>query len=412
MGQLFRREVFEQRQQRLSGTVTLIQPPLFKLLTFLILAMTIVALVFLSMGNYTRKETVVGVLQPDLGIIKLSAPQNGIIAEVLVKEGQAVEKDQPILRIRSEKHGVKGFEVNQSLINQYQWQLAQLNQQQLNLNQQHQLQLKALQDEKTSLLKQQNQLQQQNTIFTKRLALNQQIVEQIDQLAGTGYISELDLKRQQDSIMAIDQQASTVKSQILANKLNIEQVNGQLAQLPLEQQQALNQVQQQIQQVQSQLGGIKQQQISELRAPTAGIVTGLLAITGKAVATQQNLLSILPQNSVMQAILYVPTSAFGFIDQGKNTQLRYHAFPYQRFGIQQGVISRISNNVILPEEADIPGMISAPSYRIVVDLAAQNIKAYGRDMPLRSGMKLDADIIIEKRSLLRWLFDPIFSLRG
>ena len=66
----------------------------------------------------------------------------------------------------------------------------------------------------------------------------------------------------------------------------------------------------------------------------------------------------------------------------------------------------------MPEEADIPGIIASPSYRIVVDLDAQSIKAYGRDMPLRSGMKLDADIIIEKRSLLRWLFDPIFSLRG
>lgn len=276
MGQLFRREVFEQRQQRLSGTVTLIQPPLFKLLTFLILAMTVVALIFLSLGSYTRKEKVVGVLQPDLGVIKLSAPQNGIIAEVLVTEGQAVEKDQPILRIRSEKHGIEGFELNQSLINQYQWQLTQLNQQQFNLSQQHQLQIKALQDEKASLIKQQQQLTQQSKTFTERLALNQQIVEQIDQLAGTGYISEIDLKRQQDSMMSLEQQASSVKSQILTNQLQIEQVSGQLAQLPLEQQQATNQVSQQIQQVQGQLDGIKQQQISELRAPTAGVITGLL----------------------------------------------------------------------------------------------------------------------------------------
>lgn len=412
MGQLFRREVFQHRQHRLSGNVILIQPPLFKALTLLILTMTIAALVFLSIGSYTRKETVVGILQPNLGVIKLAAPQQGIVAEVLVKEGQTIEKDQPILRIRSEKQGLEGFELNQSLINQYRWQLTQLNQQQLSLKQQHQLQLKALADEKQSLAKQQEQLNAQNQTFTKRLTLNQQIVEQIDQLAGTGYISELDLKRQQDSIMALEQQASAIKSQILANKLNIEQVDSQLAQLPLEQQQALDQIEQQIQQVQGQLGGIQQQQISELRAPAAGVVTGLLAISGKAVNAQQNLLSILPQNSIMQAILYVPTSAFGFIDQGQNTQLRYHAFPYQRFGIHQGVISQISNNVILPEEADIPGIITSPSYRIVVDLDAQSIKAYGRDMPLRSGMKLDADIIIEKRSLLRWLFDPIFSLRG
>jgi len=53
-----------------------------------------------------------------------------------------------------------------------------------------------------------------------------------------------------------------------------------------------------------------------------------------------------------------------------------------------------------------------PSYRVVVALNNQMIQAYGRNIPLRSGMKLDADIVIEQRSLLRWLFDPVFSIQG
>ena len=98
--------------------------------------------------------------------------------------------------------------------------------------------------------------------------------------------------------------------------------------------------------------------------------------------------------------------------QGQNTRLRYHAFPYQRFGIAQGQIKLVSTHVILPSETDIPGIITVPSYRVVVSLESQTISAYGREMPLRSGMKLDADIVIEQRSLIRWLFDPIFSLQG
>ena len=57
-------------------------------------------------------------------------------------------------------------------------------------------------------------------------------------------------------------------------------------------------------------------------------------------------------------------------------------------------------------------LIKVPSYRVIVSLQEQKIRAYGREIQLRSGMKLDADIIIDKHSLIRWLFDPVFSIRG
>ena len=122
MEKLFRQEVIDKKKHRLEGTISLVQPPVFKSLTLLILLVVIISLVFLSLGSYTRKEKVSGVLQPDTGIIKLGAPQSGIIAELMVQEGQLVKKNQPILRIISEQHGIDGVELNQSLINQFQFQ--------------------------------------------------------------------------------------------------------------------------------------------------------------------------------------------------------------------------------------------------------------------------------------------------
>ncbi|WP_323744769.1 HlyD family efflux transporter periplasmic adaptor subunit [Pseudoalteromonas sp. PPB1] len=133
---------------------------------------------------------------------------------------------------------------------------------------------------------------------------------------------------------------------------------------------------------------------------------------GKSVNAGQNLLSILPQGSQMQAIIYVPTSSFGFINLGQETKLRYHAFPYEKFGIYNGTVEQVSNSVILPDETSTPGVIQQPAYRVVVALEAQQITAYGKQTPLRAGMMLDADIIVEERSLLRWLFDPVFSIKG
>jgi len=412
MKQLFRQEVIDNKKNRLSGTISLVQPAIFKSLAFLLIAVVITSLIFLSAGSYTRKEKVSGILQPNTGLLRLSSPQAGVVTELLVHEGQVVKKNQPMLRVKSEKHGIEGFELNQSLINQYEMQINILNHQLKNQKDKHLLETQALNENHSSLVKRLSQLKLQSDIFNKRVAINQKIVKQVGLLSGTGFISELDLNKQKDSLLALEQQTSAMNSERISIHNQIEQINSQLALSPIVQAKENDLLTTQLAQVNTQLSTIKQQRLSELRAPADGVVTGILVKEGKSVNINQKLLSILPEGSIMQAVIYVPTSAFGFIETGQETRLRYHAFPYQRFGIYDGLLSEISANVILPEETDIPGIITVPSYRVVVALNNQMIQAYGRNIPLRSGMKLDADIVIEQRSLLRWLFDPVFSIQG
>ena len=412
MDNLFRQEVIDNKKYRLEGAISLVNPPTFKYITLLILLMTIISLVFLSQGSYTRKEKVEGVLQPNTGVTKLAAPQSGIIVDLMVREGQIVKKNQPLLRIISEKHGTEGFELNQSLINQYQFQLGTLQNQLTQQLLQNKLQIAELKNNRINIEKRLEQLSTQFSIFEQRIEINNKIVSQISSLANTGYISELDLKRQNDTLLSLQQQSSSIQSEKLTLENQIEQIDNQLAQLPIEQQKMIVQLNTQIADLEVQLAKVKQQRLGELRAPVDGVISGLLVKEGKSVNNNQNLLSILPSDSSMQAVIYVPTTAFGFIEQGQRTRIRYHAFPYEKFGIHEGEVVEISTNVILPTETDTPGIISQPSYRVVVQLDNDTITAYGKDIALRAGMQLDADIVIEERSLLRWLFDPVFSIKG
>lgn len=412
MEQLFRQEVIDKRKYRLSGVVSLVQPPIFKYLTLLILTIVIISIVFLTLGTYTRKETVSGILQPDAGLLKLKAPQVGVITELLVSEGQKVKKGDPLLRIKSEKHGVKGVELNQSIIKQYEFQINILKSQLIKQKLKHTFEIQALNNNYKDAVKRLAQLELQSDIFNERVVINKEIVDQVSKLAGTGYISDLELKKQKDSLLYLNQQVASIDSERLSIQNQREQFNNQLSQLPINQTKENDLLESQIVQLESQLLTTQQQRLSELRSPANGIVTGLIAKTGKSVNLHQNLLNILPENSKMQAVIYIPTSAFGFIEINQKTRLRYHAFPYQKFGIYEGVILQISANVILPDETDIPGLITLPSYRVVVSLKTQDIQAYGKNIPLRSGMRLDADIVIEQRSLIRWLFDPVFSIKG
>ena len=412
MENLFRQEVTEKRKYRLEGGIILIQPPAFKYLTFLLLLLVTISLVFLSLGSYTRKEKVSGVLQPNTGLIKLRAPQSGIISKLMVKEGQRVKKNQPILRIISEKYGVEGFEINQTLINQFNFQLITLKQQLSQHHIQNKLQAEELDHNRINMKKRLIQLEVQNTIFNERIEINNKIVEQITTLADTGYISDLELKKQNDVLLSLKQQSSSIQSENLALHSQIEKIDNQQVQLPIEQQKITFQLETQVKDIQVKLAKIKQQRLGELRAPIDGVISGLLVKLGKSVTSNQNLMSILPADSTMQAIIYVPTKAFGFIEKGQKARIRYHAFPYEKFGVFEGEITEISANVILPDETDTPGIIVQPSYRVIIDLTTDHIFAYGKAIPLRAGMRLDADIVVEERSLIHWLFDPVFSIEG
>jgi membrane fusion protein len=47
-----------------------------------------------------------------------------------------------------------------------------------------------------------------------------------------------------------------------------------------------------------------------------------------------------------------------------------------------------------------------------VRLATQQVLAYGQSIPLQAGMLLAADVEVDHRRLIEWLFDPIMSVTG
>ena len=121
------------------------------------------------------------------------------------------------------------------------------------------------------------------------------------------------------------------------------------------------------------------------------------------------LLDILPNNSTLIAELDIPSAAVGFVKPGQPVKLRYDAFPYQRYGIHEGEIVEISRSVLSGNSGMIP---EVPVYRAKVRLGSQVVLAYGDEQDLLPGMTLTADVILEQRSLVRWLLDPLYSLQG
>jgi membrane fusion protein len=127
---------------------------------------------------------------------------------------------------------------------------------------------------------------------------------------------------------------------------------------------------------------------------------------GMSVAAGEPVLVLLPEGALLQAELWLPSSASGFVNPGQRVNLRYDAFPYQKFGVQRARLEEIADSAV-SMQAGAP-----PLFRALASLEHHHILAFGRAHALRPGMTLSADIVVDERSLLEWLLEPLFSIRG
>ena len=122
---------------------------------------------------------------------------------------------------------------------------------------------------------------------------------------------------------------------------------------------------------------------------------------------------------MLEAQLFSPSRAIGFLQPGQRVLLRYQAYPYQKFGSYGGIVASVSRSGVSPSELapQLAGLTSLfppndPLYRITVTLDAQTAQAYGKQMRLAPGMQLEADIMTDSRRLIEWMFEPLYSLTG
>ena len=114
---LFRQEAIDyQRHSSQWGSPALLQPLSTKIVTWLILVAVALAVTFLFLGQFARKETVQGYLTPAAGTAKIFASQQGTIKEIYVKEGQPVEKGQPLLLVDTNQIAENNQDINAGML--------------------------------------------------------------------------------------------------------------------------------------------------------------------------------------------------------------------------------------------------------------------------------------------------------
>jgi membrane fusion protein len=411
---LFRPEVMVEHQSQWLGTVLLEPRITHWMFATLALLATAAVLGLLFFTSYTRKARINGWLVPQQGLVRVFAPQAGVLTRIHVKEGQEVSKGAPLLAIstemRSEAFGGTRQEIvhrltrrRNSMAEERAVQERLFSQQAADLMQR----IAALQDEQKFLTK---EIDLQRT----QLQLNEQIEQRMRTLRNRDIVTE---PRREEAERERIQQAA--KLQGLERTQAALQMTAALRELPLKRLTQLAEIDRNVAALEQELAEAEARREIVIVAPHDGIVTGLQVELGGGAQPSVPLLSIVPAQATLQAQLFSPSRGIGFLREGQRVLVRYEAFPYQKFGFHEGTIVSVSRSAVSPAEMtqQLAGLTALygtnePIYRITVNLHQQTVTAYGQPMPLQAGMQLEADVLLERRRLVEWMLEPLFSISG
>lgn len=393
------------------GHIQVNTPPAIWAMSLLVAATVSAAGGYAFFGHYTRRVTVDGMLVPAAGLVTLSATASGQVLRVDVRPGERVDAGQVLAEFGSSAYsttiGNTPYFVSSELKSQLDGLLDDLT-----------TNRKVTADRAATIRAGIASLKAQAMEISGQLQLQQReastmeaLLKRIAPLSKRAYISIYDLKRQQAATFNAEMQVKALKRQDLELKQQILSAEVRLRELPSNFAVEQTRTRRDIAQVEEALAQNEIKRAWVLKASRGGVISTVLVKLGQAVTDGEPLAVVVPLRSRLEAQLLVPSAAIGFVHDGQRVVLRYQAFPYQTYGLHFGVTKQVSRSALSPEEvALLTGQkVATPFYRVLVRVNHQRVDASGHLFPLRPGMELSADILLDRERLIDWVLQPLYG---
>ncbi|WP_282277235.1 HlyD family efflux transporter periplasmic adaptor subunit [Stenotrophomonas sp. PS02297] len=412
---LFRDEVLKARRTSWLGGISLAQPLRLWVLTGLAVMAAFVIVLFVTLGTYTRRSTVTGQLVPMKGLATVVAPASGVVTRLDVPEGGQVAAGGTLALVSVPRATQGSGDTQMALEQRLQQRQDGLLATQQAQHAQLQAQAQGIASQLANAQRELAQVEAEVITRQQQIRIASETLERLRRLEGGQFVSVLQIKQQEALVLDYTGQMQTLQRQAIGTRRLMAQLQQAQRELPGQQQASDAGYQRDLAQLEQERVQMQANSALLVKAPVSGVVATQIVKPGQAVQAGQTLLSLLPGDGKLEAELLVPSRAIGFIAPGDTVLLRYQAFPYQKFGHQEGRVARISRSAL--SSGELGALIGnaqqgEPYYRITVVLAQQTITAYGKPEPLKPGMLLDADVMGERRRLIEWIFEPLYSLTG
>ena len=421
---LFRAQVTQAQQASWLGGIHLAHNPRFSVIAAVALTLAGALLAFGAWGTVARKVRVPGILMPHTGTLELTSAMAGALLEQRVQEGEWVQQGQVLFIINTDKTSALGS-TSALLASHLAQRRSTLLAERSTRLVQHQARETHLTHRIRSLSLETAQAVQEQVLASRRVGLADKTWRKYEQMATEGFVSDIQAQNKQEELIDLQSRLETTQRSGVALSREHQAAQAELRNLHQQLSIDLLQLDRSVASLAQETAENKSRQTSSVLAPQAGQVSTLHLPLGAMVQAGQTIASLIPQTTdhaqaPLIAALFAPTRTAGFIQPGQAVWLRLAAFPYQKFGLAQGHVVKVSGTPIAAQ--DLPhGQGTAllastqsnePLYRIQVALASQHITAFGASHPLRPGMSLEADVIHDVRGIWEWIFEPLLAIHA
>jgi membrane fusion protein len=206
---------------------------------------------------------------------------------------------------------------------------------------------------------------------------------------------------------------ATLERQRLALQQDLASARAQRQAVPLQAEREGSQLRREAQALSQQQAENEARRETAVLAPQAGRIATVLASPGQSVAAGQLLATLLPggSGSALEAELDVPTRAAGFVRPGTPVKLRVDAFPYARFGQLPAHVREVAQSAVAAADGPSPDAAGNAVYRVRVAIDATDSAALAWRDALKAGMRVQASLVAEKRTLIEWVLEPLAGLQ-
>ncbi|HGV0009805.1 HlyD family secretion protein [Klebsiella pneumoniae] len=414
---LYRTEAIEYKRHHWRGKALLLAglPAwLIVLSSTLFLIALIVAVIFCK---FTQRIDVKGEVITLPHSINVFSPQQGFIIKQYVKIGDLVKKNQPLYEIDVSRNTSSGNvsaaqveSINEKIYNSEEIikKLVHNKKQTLNaLNEQ----LKT----STDSLKVTIRMLQNTQAGLKKMHDN---LASYDKYLSDGLITK-DQYNYQHSLYF--QQQSAYQS-LVSQKMQLE---SQITQLNSDKVTKAADFDNQISSQYNQTNDYKNQLIESnangnliVKATADGRIESLSATQGQTVDNGSSLAQIKPIGNVeYYLILWLPNNSIPYLKIGDSINIRYDAFPADKFGQFPGEIISISSMPASRQEMSEYTNVNNGStqqelalYKAIVKIKDKEFSYKGKTLSLSNGLKAQAVVFLEERPLYMWMFTPIYKI--
>jgi multidrug efflux pump subunit AcrA (membrane-fusion protein) len=362
----------------------------FVLTGWVLVLLALAILAFAALVPIPEIETGTFSLEPEDGFVTVQAEREGIIEEILVQEGEHVEVNEVIAVFRSPNLlELSARRDQQSARKAYVEKMARQ-------------QIAAIDEEL-------NQAQTEKeysiaVVARRKLYVERQAeVLEIFESAKMNQLSSI-IEMNDYEVIAAEAEADLLEAEANLARLNreITDLKAQREQIEMEMTQAVEQLEVTIASLNRDLVDVSDNG-QEVRSITGGTVTQVFyRQPGTVIQRGERLFAIAPEGKPLLARVRLPETALPRVEIGQGVRLSLAAFPYQRFGMADGEVSWLS-----PQRQQIEGAAEQQFIALVAVYQDQRFQTAS----LLAGMEGEARIVVGKRTLLEYAFEPIRALR-